>query len=213
MAAVTTYAEVVDLKAHLGLEPSDTKDDAVLALKIVSACRAVDGVCRRRFWRDPAADPTTVRYFRPETASYCLIDDLIVDADTAVALDDSDTGTWASTLTAADYVTHPLNGIGLDGASGWPVTALELTAGGRMFGPYFRHLDVKITGRWGWTAIPAPVFEATLIVAADLFHYKDVRSGTIGFNDFGPVTVRTAIAGHAKSLLSPYRSPRGLLVA
>lgn len=180
----------------------------------MSASRAIDGLCRRRFWRDPVSpDPTSVRYFRPDSYCLALIDDLIIDADTAIAVDDGDQGTWPTTLTTSDYVTHPLNGVGPDGQSGWPANMIELVNPSIRLSPYFNHLALKVTGRWGWAAVPTAVFEACLIVAADLFHYKDVRSGTIGFNEFGPLVVRTAIAGHAKSLLEPYGGARRYLVA
>ena len=205
MAAVTTYVTRDEVKAHLGLAASDTNDDAILTSKIVPACRAVDGLCRRRFWRDPVSpDPTSTRLYRPISSDWCPIDDLIVDADTVISLNDADDGTTFVVLPATSYITHPLNGIGQDGQPGWPVTALELVDSSRSFGWWMKHLAVKVVGRWGWIAVPDAVKEATLMIVADLFHYKDVRSGTIGFNEFGPVTVRSAVAAHARSLLLPY---------
>lgn len=211
---VTTYVTLPDVKAHLSLAPSDTNDDAVITSKITAASRAIDGLCRRRFWRDPVSpDPTSVRYYRAITDDYCEIDDLIVDADTVIATDDADQGTWATTLASTDWIGIPYNGVGPDRQPGWPVNAFEIVNLSISLNSFSKHPTVKVTGRWGWAAVPDAVKEACLIVTADLFHYKDVRSGTIGFNEFGPVVVRTAIAGHAKSLLAPYGGAGTYMVA
>jgi hypothetical protein len=46
---------------------------------------------------------------------------------------------------------------------------------------------VKITGRFGWPAIPDAITQATLILSADLYKRKDSVGGVLGLSEMGAI--------------------------
>jgi hypothetical protein len=61
---------------------------------------------------------------------------------------------------------------------------------------------VRDTARWGWTAVPAPVKEATLALAEETFKMKDAPFGVAGMGEFGAIRVRAN--PRIVTMLSPY---------
>jgi hypothetical protein len=144
------YITVAELKATLLI--STTQYDADLQNAVTSASRTVDDLTGRSFSPGAAGE---VRWFRPVSADYLIVGDMItvtsleVDAqpytiDTQWYLENRD-------------VIRPL-----DGAFKFPVGERK----------------VKVTGQWGWTAPPAEVEQATQIIATQLF--KRVREAPFG---------------------------------
>jgi hypothetical protein len=61
---------------------------------------------------------------------------------------------------------------------------------------------VEVTGVFGWPAVPAPVVQATMLVASELFRLRDAPFGVAGFGEFGAVRVREN--PKVAALLDPY---------
>jgi hypothetical protein len=74
-----------------------------------------------------------------------------------------------------------------------------------MWPAYCVRRAVQITALWGWSAVPDPVKQATLIIAAEQWKLKDAPFGVAGFGEFGPIRVRDNPM--AASLLARYRHP------
>jgi hypothetical protein len=62
---------------------------------------------------------------------------------------------------------------------------------------------LQVTARWGWSAVPPAVTEATLILAEELAKLKDAPFGVSGWTEFGVMRVRDN--PFAARLLNPYR--------
>ena len=178
---MTDYVDVDELAEQLQIP--DGGDAALLQSAVTSASRAVDSWCGRSFAADVAA---TARTFRPDGDSYVLpVDDFWDTASLVVKTDSGDNGTFDQTWTLTrDYVIEPFNGV-VDGISGWPYSTIS-AVGSRYFprGQFAsgRRARCQVTAKWGWAAVPEPVFQATKIKAARLFQRKDAVGGQGGFS-------------------------------
>ena len=192
-----TYATLDELKDRLSVEVSDTLDDSELQAALASASREIEAYCRRQF---NDAGTVSARVFSPLSGSLVRVDDLHTADGLVVATDEDGDGVYETTWSSTDYQLEPLDGV-VDGVPGWPYSRIR-AAGYRCF-PTSRRPSVQVTARWGWSAVPAPVKEACLLIAAEAFKLKDAPFGVAGFGEFGPVRVR--MNTRAQTLLAPYR--------
>jgi hypothetical protein len=154
------YATTSELKSALTLLGENFADDEI-ALALTAASRGIDHCTDRRFWAD--ADATQVRYYTPRTCRLVEIDDLVTL--TAVAIDLVGDATFATTWTVnSDFVLEPLNAA----ADARPYTQIRLTPYRAQWLPAGRPRSVRVTGKFGWAAIPPEVKEATIVLAAKL---------------------------------------------
>jgi len=157
VAAVTNYVTEEEVKAALTLSGTAFADQDI-PRAIAAASRAVDGYCNRRFYLDTSDVARTYR----QAASIIAIDDL-APTPVPVVKTAATPGQFTTTWTAGqDYDLQPLNAA----ADSRPYTILRTyswAATGRV--PY---ANIQITGRWGWTTIPAQVPQATVILASKL---------------------------------------------
>lgn len=185
-AVGSPYATVDDIKAYLGIDPDDTKDDVQIGDALTSVSQEIEDVCGRQFNRDESA---STRLFEPASAYVVFTDDFYALDDLAVVVDDT---SWATT----DYTLLPLNG--LVRGRPWPYNRIE---GSTYRMPLCRQ-SVAVTARWGWLEVPAPVRQACKIAAAETFSLKDARFGVAGFGQYGDIRVRQNPMVMAK--LAPY---------
>ena len=191
---MSTYATVDELKAHIQI--SDVYDDGAIELALVAASAEVDQWCGRNF--DVDSD-VTVRRFRGD-GEYVQTSDISTTTGLIVQVDSVGDGTFPTTIAAADYVLEPLDGVGVDGRTGWPYTAIR-------FADYdFKDRvrpTVQVTARFGWPSVPKAVKQATLLLAARNFKLREAPLGVAGFGDFGAVRVRDNPI--VAQILAPYR--------
>jgi hypothetical protein len=194
------YATLADVKAALRI--TDTIDDSLLETAVESASRLVDGYAGRNFYSAGSA----VRYFTPEDRIVCEIDDLIslTSLEVSADLDGVFDQTWAST----DYQLEPLNGK-VDGLTGWPATRIR-AVGAYIFGTNIGEASVKVTGTWGWSAVPTAVKQATVIQASRIFKRLDSPLGVLSSPDLGYIRVGTRLDPDVQQLVEPYRLARFL---
>lgn len=206
------YAALDDLKSSLDLS-DESFADADITLALSSASRAVDNICERRFWLDE--DDSSVRYYTPRRSGKLLqIDDLVTF--TSLETDNAGDGTFESNWTEnSDFVFEPLNAA----ADGEPFTMIRVHPNGRFRLPGNSHAiinqptvprSVKLTGQFGWAAIPDGVTQATGILAGRLMRRaREAPFGVIGFAmEGGPAA--TALARNdpdVMMLLKPYIRP------
>jgi hypothetical protein len=173
------YITSANFKTRHGI--TTTTNDARIAAHVTAASREVDSRTGRDF---SPGTPATVRYYHPTSTGSVRIDDFATI--TAIALDLDDTGTYATSLTVAtDIAVSPLNGIGPNGQSGWPVEEIQIVVNGYWFRK-FRRPSIKVTGTPGWAAIPTDVIEATYLIAHRLYYEVAVPSGITAPNvEFG----------------------------
>lgn len=190
------YAGLTDLKSRLDISSSETDGRLLDALQ--TASREIDQHCRRSFGKTTTA---SARTFRPDCYSLATVHDFYTTTDLAIAVDYGDDGTYETTLTTSDYELRPLNGI-VGGEPGWPYYEIALV-GARWFPTCSRRAPIQVTARWGWEAVPAPVRESCLILAADTFKLASAPFGVAGYGDFGPIRVRDNPVAAKK--LRPYQ--------
>lgn len=121
----------------------------------------MDGATNRRFYAD--LDATKVRYYTPSVRKTQVIDDLITL--TALDTDPDGDGTFDVSWTLnSDFVLHPLNA----SADAEPWTRFEVHPAGDHVLPVDLPRSVRVTGKFGWSAVPAGIKEATMILASKL---------------------------------------------
>lgn len=200
MALGDDYATLEELK--LFVNESRATNDSMLTNALRAASRGIEHVCGRQFNKVEVVDasPRVYRADSPvlEVDDFWTVDGLIV------ATDEADDGSFGTTWSAADYEPLPLNGV-VNGQPGWPFYEI-LGSGSRSWPHGYRHVEgrarVRVTAAWGWAAVPSPVKQACLIVAAELFKTKDAPFGIAGNDTNGVVRVRENPM--AMSKLAPY---------
>lgn len=180
---MTTYLTDDVVHAWIG-DTGVAFDVPLMASTNLAVTAAIDTFCGRTFIADSTA---TARLFRPTGPCFVEIDDCY--EITSVTVDDGDTATYSTTLTTADYVTTPLNGVGPNRRTGWPTTGLQTTTT-YTFPTWNRNPAVKVTAKWGWSAVPDDVKQAALLLFAELYNAKNAPLGAAGVAEFGPTLIR-----------------------
>lgn len=207
-----SYATLADAKSYVGI--SNTDDDAELQRALDAAVAWVDDVTHRTFSAaDPAVDSTTKRIYEPDhgvrlsTTSVRLgvgdllwIDDL-VDID---SLEKQTTagGSW-STVDAGDYELRPLNA----DADDQPYTHILFTTA------HSAH-RFRVTGWFGWPAVPDAVKEATVLQTSFVYRRREAPFGISqipGLEGNTGMRVRSRGDPTAESMLMPYIRNRVLV--
>lgn len=195
MAIGDSYATLAALKTRLGI--ADTTDDNALTEALSAASRGIEKFTRRQF---NDAVSASARLYYPLHQRLVIVDDFHTTTGLVVKTDTDDNGTYDQTWTSADYQLEPLGGI-QDGVTGWPfwrIRAVEYI----LFEQYGHRAPIEVTARWGWAAVPAPVKEATLALAEEVFKMKDSPYGIAGFGDF---VVRIRDNPKIAGMLTSYR--------
>lgn len=194
MSITNGYCTLAQLKQVLRI--TDTVDDVMFEARISEASRVIDDYCNRRFYADSSA---TARLFAAAESTTVVVDDISTTTGLVVKTDSNGDGTYATTLTAADFQTEPLNAI----SRGVPITRIITTASGR-FPTATAPAGVEVTAKWGWPSVPQPVQSACVILAGRLVKRGDSLLGVAGFGDLGAITVRS-IDPDVQRMLAPYR--------
>lgn len=162
------YADLAELKNALELN-SENFADPDLQRALTAASRAIDGVTKRRFYQD--TDANQVRYYSPRSPGRVAIDDLAELTEVATGTGDNQFGTVLTENT--DFVLGPLNA----DADDRPWTRIETVTASLPCG----RRTVRVTGRFGWQAVPDDVKQATLIIATKLVRRtRDAPFGIAG---------------------------------
>ena len=193
------YCTLSELKASLRI--TDNVDNTLLAQAITSASGWVDGYCERTF--EPAGTAATAREYAASGRYEVLpIDDAV--AITSVAIDEDLDGTFSTVLTTADWQAEPLN----SRAGGLTLPYMRLRPIEDGYWPrdvYVQRATVRVTARWGWTATPQAVKQATILQAARIFTRLDSPLGVAGFGEMGAMRVSRFLDPDVDALLKPYR--------
>ena len=181
------YCTVEELKSRLAIP--DTSDDFEVTLAVQAACRSVDEICGRYFWRG-----TDTRTYVPESIYEQQFDDIV--SVTTFKVDFDGDGVYEQTWTqGTDFALTTSPGQYNPAAKGeqWPYTGVAVIGTGR-FIPFvwpLSHRDrIQITGVFGWPSVPLAVKQAALLLAADIFRRKDAPFGIAGFGELGVVRIQ-----------------------
>lgn len=181
-----SYATLPELRLRVGLGASDpTTDDTRLTTALAVASRGIEKLTHRQF--NDAIDPSA-RVFYPKTYWRAVVDDFY-DV-TSIKTDVGNAGTYEETWSVSDYQPEPLNGV-VDGEPGWPYWTIR-AVGSRTFpcADAMSRAPLEVTATWGWSGVPAPIKEACLILAEEIFKLADTPFGVGGYGQFGIVRAR-----------------------
>jgi hypothetical protein len=197
MAITNGYATLAQVKAALRI--TDNVDDTLLEMAIESASRAIDEYTNRNFYNAG----TAVRYYAPNDSFNVTIDDL-VSLTTLQTMNDNGDQVYDTTWTSTDYQLEPLNGV-TDGIT-QPYTNIRaignytyLTLGGEA--------TVKVTGVWGWSAVPIQVTQAAVIQSSRIYKRLDSPLGIIS-GELGSMRVGSRIDPDVAQLIDGLRKIR-----
>ena len=192
MAIINGYTTLEALRGRLGNGGNTVPDDRLEHL-IEAASREIDGLCNRRFYQI-----TETRVFTAEWPDLLDIDDLT--ELTTLETDDQNDRTYSTTWTATDYELEPAN----NSAHGRPYTSIQLHPQTTKAFPTTRR-GVRVTGVWGWPAIPEPVEQACVLIAVRLSQSAKAPYGTAGTVQDGAVQYTPRVDPVVRQLLDPYR--------
>lgn len=201
--AFTAYATLPDVKTWVQLD--DAIDDLVLDGARTAVTQWIDEYCQRHFWPDGATGLEVARTFAAcgwSTVDLGAFNDLV--SVTEVATDESGDGTFETVWASTDYQLHPVNR-----PTGRPYTRIE-AVGTRTFPLRYtwssRADRVKVTGIWGWPAVPEAVHQACLMQTGRVLKRRNSPEGITGFgNEFGHIRVSNRLDADVQMLLDPYR--------
>jgi hypothetical protein len=196
MAITNGYATLAQVKGALRI--TDSVDDSLLEMAIESASRLIDGYTYRYFYNAG----TATRDFVASDSYLTIIDDLISLSELKTTDEiGSDYVTWS----ANDYQLRPVNGK-QDGLN-TPYTSI-LSTDDLLFNVLGEQALVRVTGVWGWSAVPIAVTQATIIQSSRIYKRLDSPLGVAGFGDLGAIRVGRALDPDVEQLVMPYRIMR-----
>ena len=194
------YASTAQIKAALRI--TDAVDDTLINMAGSAASELINGYCGRSFENYG----TATRYFAPNDLYVLQVDDL---AGTAITIQSSRNAdaVFDVTFAAKDYQLEPLNSIS-EGLT-WPFTRSRAVDDydWSVFGD---EATAKITGVWGWPAVPASISQAAVIQGSRIFTRLQSPLGIAGFGDMGVVRVSRQLDPDVAQLVEPFRRMRGI---
>jgi hypothetical protein len=196
VAITNGYATLAQVKGALRI--TDSVDDSLLEMAIESASRLIDGYTYRYFYNAG----TATRDFVAQDSYLTIIDDLISLSELKST---DEIGSEYVTWGTADYQLRPINGK-QDGLN-VPYTSI-LSTDDLLFNILGEQALVRVTGVWGWSAVPIAVTQATIIQSSRIYKRLDSPLGVAGFGDLGAIRVGRALDPDVEQLVMPYRIMR-----
>jgi len=200
MAISNGYCTLAEIKAFVNIV--DSNDDDELEDAVNSASRQIDAYCGRKFYADGA---TSAKVYRTRNPYMVVVDDISTSTGLVLKYDDSDDGTYETTVASTDFILLPLNGeaFGIDGLG---FTSIELLTDGPHEFPTTHTNNrprIEVTANWGFAAVPEPVRQACLMLSSENFAMRNTPLGIAGVGEFGVLAVRQN--RQITRMLDPYR--------
>ena len=198
MAITNGYCTLAQVKA--GLRITDSVDDTLLEMAVESASRAIDSYCNRVFYSTGTA---VVRFYSPQDSYLCDIDDL-VSLTSLYTNSDETQSSYNILWTSEDRQLEPLNGL----ADGQPTPFTRIRAIGEYtFQTLNGEASVKVTGVFGFSAVPIAITQATVIQASRIYKRLDSPLGIIS-GELGTMRVGTRLDPDVAQLVDGFRKVR-----
>lgn len=201
MAWQPDYATADELRAYLTRSDVVVADDeADFARAISTASRSVDRYTNRQFGlvSAPEARYFTPRYDKKLRKWVVKHDDLMTDIGLSVMADLNDSGVYDSAI--GEVAMRPVNAA----PKGRPWIAFVVPTASTVQ-PRNHEASVEVTARWGWTAVPTSVKQATLLQASRLVNRRDAPFGIAGSPDDGSlIRLLSRVDPDVAVVLNPY---------
>jgi hypothetical protein len=208
------YATAAELGQFVRID--DVADDTVIDLAIEAASRMIDYACdpspghSRQFGKTDAVED---RYFTATPRGYgpsvrgqwvARLDDLASVVGLVVAVAGGENYTPVTGTTAL-----PRNATAL----GRPFTEMLFTGSSYPCPPLLADA-VRVTGTWGWPAVPDTIHEACLLQASRLLARRDAPFGIAGSAETGSeVRLLAKVDPDVEAMLRPYMRALGTVLA
>lgn len=186
------YAQTSDLKSYLRIDDSD--DDAQIGLAITAASRAADRYCNRQFGVTDGLEERsyTAAWDRRRRRWVVEIDDLMTVVGLEITTDAGTIDAYQLEPINAEFQTQPWTRVVVDPASAVAPTTDEN--------------GVQVTATFGWSAVPTPVKQATLLQASRIFKRRDAPFGVAGSPQEGSeLRLLARVDPDVEVALGPYR--------
>lgn len=195
MAISNGYASLLQIKSAIGI--ADGIDDPMLEMAVEAASRQIDSYTERYFYNAG----TATKIFAPLDEFVCATEDFI----TLTQVQTSEDGeSWDTTWGTDDWQAEPLNGR----AGGLVTSYTQIRAVEDYLFPYRQgEATVRLTGTWGWSAVPIAITQATVILASRIFKRLDSPLGIIS-GELGSMRVGFRLDPDVQHLIEPYRKIR-----
>lgn len=179
MAWAPDYVSLVEARSY-ATRSTETADDVELALAVTAASRAVDRHTNRQFGVVAVAEERLyrARWDRRRCRWLVEIDDLMDDTGADPTVVDED-GTVLGTIDS--YTLEPRNAA----ARGRPWTLLVVRPDSATKPAWHEETRVAMTRLWGWTAVPDPVKQGTLLQMNRFVSRRTSPYGIAGSPDVG----------------------------
>jgi hypothetical protein len=201
MAITNGYCTQNQLKQFNGIPTSDTADDDLLDDAINAASRQIDTFCGRIFFQQSA----TARKFFTNDLYRLHVDDISTTTGLVVKYDDDDDGVYETTVSSSEFQLLPINQV-VGGILISPFYIVELISDGNHEWPLDYSSNrprAEITAKWGYSEVPEPIRQATLMLASELFAMRNAPLGVAGVGDFGVVNIQQN--REITRLIAPFR--------
>lgn len=197
MTITNGYCTLAEIKDDDVLNyESSSAHDTILETVIEAVSRAIDNYTGRRFY-----SASETRYYTAEQGDILFIDDLSTASGLALLTDEDGDRTYETTWATTDYDLMPHNA----STNGHPFNMIETTPNGVNTFPGTKK-GVKITGTFGWAAVPKPVNRACVLWSERVFKRYTTPLGQAGATTVGTIVLK--IPGPDPDvcmLLNPYR--------
>lgn len=157
------YATVAEARTSLQLDSAEAS--ATLERLVEVASRRIDYVCGRSFGAPVAGVRVYQCGWAGDAISDCVIDDLQPDPTPTLEVAASEFAApddWL-TVDGADYRFEPAS-------NDEPLSLVRLKG---------RHGWLRVTGEFGWSAVPAQITRACLLLTARLYRREQSPLGTV----------------------------------
>ena len=189
------YSTLTVVKSADVLNITDSSSDTNLETIIEAVSREIDNKTGRHFF-----NASETRYYTPDDMRLLFIDDLV--SVSALVTDDDGDGTYEHTWTTSDYRLLPTNAALL---GGWPYSMIEIKAFGSYVFPEGIRDGVKITGTFGWSAVPKPIAQACAMQTDRLYRRYKAILGVSGTSSIGQITLQIPkFDPDIEALIKPY---------
>jgi len=212
MSSATRYASIAELRQRLdptGAETYTATEDAVHGAILDAVSQAIGAWCQDAFYLTATG---TVRYLTAEWPDLLVVPSLVSIDTGGLVTDDNGTGTYGTTWATTDYILWPDNAAALDPAQ--PYTEIHVdrrdTGAGYTF-PTGGQRGVRITGAWGWPAVPPVVKEVCLLETLRLLQQSQGPSGVIASEALGQFVIQPELHPTSRIMLWPYRRTSALV--
>lgn len=195
------YRTVSELKGWLGL--SGSGQDTNLSYALDAATAAIDAYAGRQFDIDGAV---VTRLYDCEFMDYADVDDIATTTGLIVKTLNAD-GSVAETLTLnTDYYLAPYNSDKVEPVMPFTKIVMAIDKSGKVL-PTEHRQGLSVTAKFGFSAVPDAIKQATLIQASRLFQRKNSPMGFSGNPETGQpaVVFLSELDPDVKNLIKPFK--------